>query len=149
YAYLMEWHEYYSPKALNQILKKGIRVKVAMKTFEMNGKTFDYGTIMIPVQNQILNTEEMAELLNNVARESHLDIFPVNTGLTQGIDLGSNNFKEIKKPVVAVITGDGITPSDAGEIWHLFDQRYKMLITKLDTRNFSRVNLNRYTHIIL
>lgn len=149
YAYLMEWHEYYSPKALNQILEKGIRVKVAMKTFEMNGKTFDYGTIMIPVQNQILNTEEMAELLNNVARESHLDIFPVNTGLTQGIDLGSNNFKEIKKPVVAVITGDGITPSDAGEIWHLFDQRYKMLITKLDTRNFSRVNLNRYTHIIL
>ena len=28
YAYLMEWHEYYSPKAVNLMLQKGIRVKV-------------------------------------------------------------------------------------------------------------------------
>jgi len=149
YAYLMEWHEYYSPKALNQILQKGIRAKVAMKTFSMNGKNYDYGTIMIPVQNQVLNNREMGDFLNKVAQESHIDITPVYTGLTEGIDLGSNNFRPIKTPRAAVIVGDGITPSDAGEIWHLFDQRFAMLITKLDTRNFNRFDLSRYTHIIL
>lgn len=149
YAYLMEWHEYYSPKALNQILQKGIRAKVAMKTFSINGKNYDYGTILIPVQNQVLTISKMGQFLNKVAQESHINITPVSTGLTEGIDLGSNNFRALKKPVVAVVVGDGITPSDAGEIWHLFDQRFAMPITKLDTRNFNRFDLSRYTHIIL
>jgi len=31
YAYLFEWHEYYTPKALNKILEKGLRAKVARR----------------------------------------------------------------------------------------------------------------------
>ncbi len=34
YAYLFEWNEYYSPKLLNAILKKGLRAKVSMKHFK-------------------------------------------------------------------------------------------------------------------
>lgn len=149
YAYLMEWHEYYAPKALHLILDKGIRAKVGLKTFSLSGKEYDYGTILIPVQNQKLNKTELVKELNEIAKKTHINISPVSTGLTEGINLGSNNFRTITAPKVAVMVGDGITPSDAGEIWHLFDQRYEMPITKLDTRNFSRVDLNRYTHIIL
>lgn len=149
YAYLMEWHEFYSPKALNQLLQKEIRVKVALKTFALEGKAYDYGTIMIPVQNQSLNKTELASAINQIAKNSHIDITPVKTGLTQGIDLGSNSFETVKKPKVALLVGDGVTPYDAGEIWHLFDQRYEMLLTKLDTRNFNRTDLSRYTHFIL
>ena len=32
-----------------------------------------------------------------------------------------------------------------GEIWHLFDTRYKTLITKIDVRNINRVNLSKYS----
>ncbi|MEX2349346.1 MAG: M14 family zinc carboxypeptidase [Flavobacteriaceae bacterium] len=149
YAYLMEWHEYYTPKALNQMLQKGIRVKVGMKPFSLNGKEYDYGTVMIPVQNQELDKAALALELNKIAKEAHVDIIPVSTGYSEGINLGSNNFNTIKKPKVALMVGDGITPYDAGEIWHLFDQRYAMKITKLDTRSFDRTDLSSYTHIIL
>ncbi|MDO9036947.1 MAG: M14 family zinc carboxypeptidase, partial [Lutibacter sp.] len=138
YAYLMEWHEYYSPKALNQILEAGIMAKVSLKQFSMDGVDFDYGTILIPVQNQKLSAQELAQILNKVAQESNITIMPVSTGLAKGIDLGSSNFKTIKKPKVALLVGDGITSLDAGEIWHLFDQRYAMLITKLDLQGFGR-----------
>jgi len=149
YAYLMEWHEYYSPKALNQILEAGIMAKVSLKQFSMDGVDFDYGTILIPVQNQKLSAQELAQILNKVAQESNITITPVSTGLAKGIDLGSSNFKTIKKPKVALLVGDGITSLDAGEIWHLFDQRYAMLITKLDLQGFGRKKLSSYTHIIL
>ncbi len=149
YPYLMEWHEYYAPKALNQILDKGIRAKVGMKTFSLDGKNYDYGTILIPVQNQNLTQPVLAAALNEIANDAHINITPVSTGLTEGINLGSNNFRTITTPKVALIVGDGITPSDAGEVWHLFDQRYAMQITKLGTRNFNRRDLSRYTHIIL
>jgi len=149
YAYLMEWHEYYTPKALNQILEADITAKVGLKPFEMDGKKFDYGTILIPVQNQKMTPQELAQFLTKVAHESFTTITSVSTGRTNGMDLGSNNFKTLKKPKVALLVGDGITPSDAGEIWHLFDQRYAMKITKLDTRNVSRTDVSRYTHLIL
>jgi len=149
YAYLMEWHDYYTPKALYALLKEGVRAKVGMKQFSMGGTQYDYGTIMIPVQNQKMSGQEIAAIIKKVSAESHVKFTAVGTGLTEGIDLGSNQFRAIELPKVAVVVGDGITPYDAGEIWHLFDTRYDIPITKLDTRSFSRVDLSRYTDIIL
>ena len=149
YGYLMQWHHYYAPKALQQLLDKDLRAKVAMKPFSLNGKDYDYGTIFIPVQNQELNSTELFTFLSDVSKKSHLTLTGVPTGLTEGIDLGSRQFKPISKTKVALLVGEGITPYDAGEIWHLFDTRYAMNITKLDVKNFNRYDLSSYTDIIL
>ncbi|WP_299124518.1 M14 metallopeptidase family protein [uncultured Winogradskyella sp.] len=149
YAYLFEWNEYYAPKLLNAILKKGLRAKVSLKTFKANGKSYDYGTIMIPAKNQDITTSEVYTFLNDLAQESYIKIDAVTTGLTDGIDLGSRNFRALELPKIAILVGDGITSSDAGEIWHLFDTRYDIIATKLDTKNFRRADLSRYNTIIM
>ena len=149
YAYLMEWNDYNTPKVLNKILEKGLRAKVSLKTFKLENKSYDYGTILIPVQNQKLNKQELSNFINELSKENNVLINGVSTGLSEGIDLGSSNFKAIEPQKVALIVGRGITPYDAGEVWHLFDQRYDMLISKLDTRDFNRTNLSKYTDIIL
>tara|TARA_R110002020_G_scaffold37072_6_gene111848 strand:- start:22713 stop:25226 length:2514 start_codon:yes stop_codon:yes gene_type:complete len=149
YAYLFEWNEYYTPKALNSILNKGLRAKVAKSPFSLGGRTYDYGTIMVPVENQELEKDELYAFLQGVAKESHINITSASTGLTKGIDLGSNDFDPLEKQEVALLVGNGITSYDAGEIWHLFDQRYQMKITKLDTDYFGRTDLDRYTALIV
>ena len=149
YAYLMEWNDYNTPKVLNKILEKGLRAKVSLKTFKLENKSYDYGTILIPVQNQKLNKQELSNFINELSKENNVLINGVSTGLSEGIDLGSSNFKAIESQKVALIVGRGITPYDAGEVWHLFDQRYDMLISKLDTRDFNRTDLSKYTDIIL
>jgi hypothetical protein len=149
YAYLFEWGEYYTPRALDKLLQKGIRAKVAMQPFELAGKKYDYGTVLIPVQNQLLSSDELYDFLQEVARQSQLTITGVNTGLTQGIDLGSKRFELIRKPKVALVVGKGINAYDAGQVWHLFDQRYDMNITKLDPTYLQGVDLSKYTTIIL
>ena len=149
YAYLMEWNDYNTPKVLNKILEKGLRAKVSLKSFKLENKSYDYGTILIPVQNQKLNKQELSNFINELSKENNVLINGVSTGLSEGIDLGSSNFKAIEPQKVALIVGRGITPYDAGEVWHLFDQRYDMLISKLDTRDFNRTNLSKYTDIIL
>jgi hypothetical protein len=55
----------------------------------------------------------------------------------------------LKKPNIALLVGDGVSSYDAGEIWHLLDTRYHIPITKIDTRNLSRINLDNYTDIIV
>ena len=149
YAYLFEWNEYYTPKALHSILEKGLRAKVAKKPFTLEGIAYDYGTIMVPVQNQELNATEIHSFLKEIAIESKLKITAVGTGLTTGIDLGSRDFDAVNKQKVAIIVGDGVRSYDAGEIWHLFDTRYNMKLTKLDLSYLSRVDLSTYTDIIL
>ncbi|KAF9658393.1 M14 family metallopeptidase [Tenacibaculum sp. ZH5_bin.1] len=148
-GYLFSWNEYSTPKALNTILEKGLRAKVAMKEFVNDGNSYDYGTIFIPAQNQKLNGNELFDFLGKVANENYIEIKGVSTGLNEGIDLGSRNFEAVKKQKVAMLVGKGVTSYDAGEIWHLLDQRYDMKLTKLDTDYASRVNLDKYTTIIV
>lgn len=149
YAYLFEWHEYYTPKALNSILNKGLRAKVAKAPFSLEGKSYDYGTIMVPVQNQKLDADALHQFLVKVAQESKIQIHAVGTGLTTGIDLGSNDFDPLTRQKVGILVGTGVRSYDAGEIWHLFDTRYHMKLTKIDTKYFNTVDLSRYTDLIL
>ncbi|OSY88437.1 zinc carboxypeptidase [Tenacibaculum holothuriorum] len=148
-GYLFPWNEYYTPKALNTILERGLRAKVAMKQFKNDGNSYDYGTIFIPAQNQKLNGTELFQFLEKIAQENHIEMKGVSTGLNEGIDLGSRNFRAIKQPKVAMLVGNGITSYDAGEIWHLLDQRFDMKLTKLDMSYATRVDLSRYTTIIV
>ena len=149
YAYLFETHGYYYPKALYKLLDYGLRAKVSMKKFKINNKSFDYGTIMIPTHNQNLNPNEIHKILSEVSVTSELNIYGTNTGASQeGIDLGSRNFKTIKKPKIGLLVGDGVRSYDAGEIWYIMDRQYNIPITKIDTRILERLNLEKYTHFI-
>ncbi|MDT0678345.1 M14 family metallopeptidase [Autumnicola musiva] len=149
YAYLMDWRNYNAPGALNRMLTKGLRAKVAMKNFSVNEENFSYGTIMISVKNQSLSVDEIYNLIQEISEKTAIPFKALKTGLTGGISLGSNNFRSIKPQSVALIVGERIRPFDAGEIWHLFDQRFDMRITKLDIKNLSQTDLSRYTDIIL
>lgn len=149
YAYLFEWNEYYTPKALYQLLEKGIRVKVANSQFKMGEKLYDYGTVMIPVQNQHLDKNELYDFLREVAEKSHLTIDAVSTGFAEGGDLGSGSFQNVELPKVAMLVGQGVTSYDAGEIWYLFDQQYEIPLTKLDQIQFNSADLSRYTILII
>ena len=148
-GYLMPWNEYYTPKALNTILKKGLRAKVSMKNFKNGQTSYDYGTIFIPVQNQKLTSTELYNFLIETANENHLVINGVDTGLNDGIDLGSNNFRRVSLPKIGMLVGNGINASDPGEIWHLLDQRYDMHVTKLDMIYFNRLDLSKYNVLIV
>ncbi len=149
YAYLIPWGGYYAPKVLNVLLEKGLRIKVSMGTFSYKDRTFDYGTLVVPVKNQNLSPEEIHELLKAASREAHTEIVAIPTGLTAGINLGSRQMRALAPAKVAVIVGDGVAPYDAGEIWHLLDTRYDMKVTKLDVKNIGAADLSKYTDIIL
>jgi len=149
YAYIFEPHEYYTHAAIYKILDHGIRVKTATRKFSINGKKYDYGTYMIQVQNQELSSDEIYKLLSNISAEYNVNFESQPTGITNGIDLGSDYFIIVNQPKIALIVGDGVRSYDAGEIWHLLDTRYDIPITKLDIGDLGYIDLNKYSHIIL
>ena len=146
YAYLMEYHEYLTPKALNKLLENDIIVKVSTRQFTLEGKEFDYGTILIPVLNN--DADKLYAMVKEISKESMVKIQSVKTGYAEGPDLGSSYFKRLRKKNIGLLVGDGITSYDAGEIWHLLDTRYDVKVNKLDLRNIERIDLDKYTTII-
>lgn len=154
YAYVFEWDEYYAPRALNRLLKNDVRARVAAEPFEaMAGgqqRSFDYGTIMVPVGPQNVNEDEIHSLIQEVAQNDVLTIYAINSGLTSGgIDFGSNTFENLEKPNVAIISGDGTSGYEVGEVWHLLDQRYNMTPTLLTMEELGSADLSRYNVMIM
>ncbi|TXB63057.1 M14 metallopeptidase family protein [Phaeodactylibacter luteus] len=150
YAYLLEWEHYSAPAALYAIMNGGLRAKVASEPFELEGKAYARGTVMVPVQGQDKGADEVYELMRQVAEQHKAVIIGVGTGLTpQGIDLGSRSFELLKKPDVLLIVGPGASPYEAGEAWHLLDQRYGIPVTMIEQEDVGRADLSRYTSIIM
>ncbi len=154
YAFAFDWDEYYAPAALFYLLENGLTVKVASKPFQ--GETakglwdFNYGAIVISTQNQPVQGEALAVLLRKAAAIGHLDIQGLRSGLTPGgIDLGSNNMKRLQKPKVLLLAGEGVSPSDAGEVWHLLDTRYSIPVAKVDPAKVSQAVLDRFNVVIM
>ena len=149
YAYLFEPHEYYAQAAVYHLIKEGIRVKTATRKFSINGKEFDFGTYLIPVQNQSMNSEDIYNKLLEISNTYNINFESQATGITSGIDLGSDYFIIVNEPKIGLIVGDGVRSYDAGEIWHLLDTRYNIPITKLDIDDLDYIDLSKYSHIIL
>ncbi len=149
YAYLFEPHEYYAQAAVYNLIKEGIRVKTATRKFSINGKEFDFGTYLIPVQNQSMSSEDIYNKLLEISNTYNINFESQATGITSGIDLGSDYFIIVNEPKIGLIVGDGVRSYDAGEIWHLLDTRYNIPITKLDVDDLRYIDLSKYSHIIL
>ncbi len=154
YAYLLEWDELYAPAALNELLNAGLIIKVATNKFDMavsgGNRKFDYGTILIPVKMQSQSSEAVAAMVGGVTEKYRVKVFAVSSGnVNSGSDLGSNKFAVISKPSIAMIAGVGANPTDAGEVWHLLDQRMNMQATHLEQAIFNRVELNKYNTLIM
>jgi hypothetical protein len=100
YAYLFEPHEYYAQAAVYHLIKEGIRVKTATRKFSINGKEFDFGTYLIPVQNQSINSEGIYNKLLEISNNYNINFESQATGITSGIDLGSDYFIIVNEPKI-------------------------------------------------
>ncbi|SOE21803.1 Zinc carboxypeptidase [Spirosomataceae bacterium TFI 002] len=149
YSYLFEWDGYFAPRAANELINNGYRLKYAMEPFttmqEGKQKEFSYGTIQILCEGKSPN-----QLLQKLASRDGITFYAQQTGLTlKGINMGSEKFKPLEKLTPLMITGSGVDANDAGEVWHLLDQRVNLPLILADIDQVNRMDLSKYSHIIL
>jgi hypothetical protein len=150
YAYIFEMKGYYAHRALKRLLKAGITVQINENPFSINGKSFDRGTAVIPLGTQKSKVATIDSIMRFVAKEDGIDVMKSSTGYAQqGIDMGSGSMNILKLPTVAILVGDGVSSYEAGEVWHLLDQRFGMAVTLLPVENFGKTKLSKYNRIVM
>jgi hypothetical protein len=154
YAYIVNWDDYNTPAALYYMQSKGLKVAAAFKPFTIGTSSgeinFNYGSLLIPVSKQEKTSSEVYQIVLAAQEKFNVPISGTNSGFSiKGIDLGSNNFRVLKKPKVAMLIGEGVSSYEAGEVWHLLDTRIHMPITKIRMNNYSNANLDKYNTLVM
>ena len=158
YAYIFDWNQYKSANVLLGLQDAGLNTKMTHKELDVNinadrqkvNTIFGRGSIIVPLQNQSKSAEEIEALLADLAKENDLNIYALSTGMTETyMTLGNPDIAALDRPNVMVIVGDGTSSYDAGEIWHIMDQRLGYPLTKMETGDVSPSSLQRYNTIVM
>ncbi|MBA4852486.1 M14 family metallopeptidase [Emticicia sp. BO119] len=150
YAYIATYSSFEDVKFLSQILAKGIKVRFNENPFETGGRKFEVGSIIITRTNNLRLGDEFDRIVQSAAKTFNINLLASNSGMvTSGNDFGSNSVNVLKNPRVAVISGDGISPTAFGEVWHFFEQQINYPVTVIEGSTFGRVPLDQIDVLIL
>ena len=149
YAYAIEPYGYLSFKAINRLLSEKVVVQMLNEVHNDGTRTYPRGTMIIPVSAQESKRIWIEQTIDKIIAEDGINVYSLSTGLAKsGVDLGSSSNTTMKEPKVAVLVEGSVSSYEAGEVWHLLDQRYKMKVTLLPVSRLSR-ELSRYNRIII
>ena len=154
YAYLFESTDYNIHQVIHHLQDAGVIVQSSFRPFTAivnnQPKKFGYGSLILPVSLQNISPDSLFKVIARVSKLAAVPAYSVATGYNSGgIDMGSNYVRSLKEPKVALIIGTGVVGLEAGEIWHLLDQRLQMSVTKLDVLVLPRADLSKYNTIIM
>ena len=159
-AYVFDWSHYNAPKVLNTLLQQGYLPRIATEPFKAQTdkgiQAFGRGSVIVPVLKQIgananVNGENLYNIIQQAAIHDGVKAYALNSSHTTsiGMDLGSNSIDAVTLPKVALVIGPGMSPYQAGEVWHLLDKRMHMPVVLLDKSKLSSADLSAYTHLVM
>ncbi|TDB64427.1 M14 family zinc carboxypeptidase [Arundinibacter roseus] len=133
YAYVANWNSLADLRFLTDLFAKNIRLRTSNVAFEMNGKTFAAGTLVITRKgNEALN-QNFDRIVTEAATKYQIQLTPAVTGfVTKGSDFGSGDVVPLTAPKVAVVGGNGVSPLALGEVWHFFEQQINYPLTVVE-----------------
>ena len=150
YAYLARWNNLQDLRFLTELMKEGVKVRQAEKAFETDGQRYEPGTLIITRTGNERMGDKLDAIVRKLAKEYEVGLSATGTGfVSSGADFGSGSVHYLKKPKVALLSGDGVSAYGFGEIWHFFEQQIGYPVTVLNTSYFRSVPLNEFDVLIL
>ena len=153
-AWAIPWNQLNAPRLLQQLLNKNAKVRSALKPFSAHTtntiQSFAAGTLV--VQAGIQGEDVLLEILSTLdsAVLDGLEIHALRSTMTGiGPDLGSAHFPIINPVKPLIIGGKGTSSYQAGEIWHLLDQRLGLAAPMIELSRLNTAELAPYTHLLL
>jgi hypothetical protein len=127
-----------------RFLAAGGRARVLGKPSTFGGRRWPAGTWFIPARgNDTVQGRVTAAGLGALVR-------PVASGMAEsGIDLGSENVARVELPRVAVVAGEGVSPTSFGAHWFFLEQELGMPFDAVMASDLGGIDLDEYDVIVL
>ncbi|MCC5855229.1 MAG: peptidase M14 [Idiomarina sp.] len=154
-GYVFSWEPYFAPRVLSHLLQQGIHARLAPDAMTVRtpegDQAYNRGAVIVTRAYQQKPWREVRETLAQLADANRIRVHTITDGLTPttGMDIGSGSIRPIAEPRVMIVVGDGVNFQESGEAWYYLDRHVNLPVTMVETTRLGRVDLSRYTHIIL
>ncbi|MBO0929495.1 M14 family zinc carboxypeptidase [Fibrella aquatilis] len=150
YAYLARWQSMPSVQLLAQLLANKLKVRAAEKPFDTNGQTYGAGTLLITRAGNERLGNRFDEIVQQEAAKLNVKLTPIKSGfVTKGSDFGSDFVLALKAPRVGVVSGEGLTATAVGEVWHYFDQELKYPVSLINGSDLANVDWRQLDVLVM
>ena len=149
YVYMFKYQDVKDVAFMAELMRNGINVRAAERSFSINGEDFEPGTLIVTRRNNE-GVKDFDQMVQQVAQKAGRKIFTSTTGfVSNGKDVGAEAVKYLKPPRIAVLFGEQTSSLSAGEIWHFFEQQINYPITQIGTNYFNDIKLEKYDVLIV
>ncbi len=145
HALLLDAADDATAAAAFQLLARGLRLRAASRAFQVGGRGFAAGSLILPIRPELSGAE-----VERICEQSGAHVVPTVLALTDvGPDLGSRQVATLALPRIALLTGFGVSAQALGRIWHLLDHEMQAPVSLVPIQRISRADLLAYNVIIL
>ncbi|MEM9822091.1 MAG: M14 family metallopeptidase, partial [Bacteroidota bacterium] len=150
YGYVVEWSSLKDARFLKDLLDQKIAVRAATEAFEIAGRKFGIGTLVINRGDNRKHRGAFERMLFAAAQTHQQELIPLTTGFaTKGADLGSARMRLLEKPDILVLSGEETSTNDFGHVWYFFEQDLGQAITIIDAEDLGRTDLDDFNTLVL
>ncbi|MFB6229842.1 MAG: M14 metallopeptidase family protein [Salinibacter sp.] len=150
YAYVTPWASRADARFAAALLREDIHVRFAEKAFTVDGRSYEPGALVVLRAGNTNRIDQFDATVRRLAEAHGQGLHAVSTGFTEkGPDFGSDNFRIVEPPHVAVLSGPPTTPPRLGEVWHYFDRQIDYPATLLPADDFAPSMLDDVTALVL
>ncbi len=150
YAYLGVWNALSNAQFLSDIIQKGVRVRFARDSFEVDGGTWAPGTLIITRGENLDLGTRFDEIVRTAAEKHQQPLGLATTGLvSRGHDFGSSDVMMVQVPTVAVLYDDETDNNSYGHIWYFMERELNYPFTSLNTKQINDDAIARFNTIIV
>lgn len=129
YATLLPWTSNAAARALVELQRSGMKMRVAKEEFTQGDYTFGRGTILISHAD---NGADLQGTIERLAREARATLIRTGTGWQErGISLGSMEMLPLKTPKIAMLYDRPTSTLSCGWMIYTLEQVYRMPFTAM------------------
>ena len=146
YGYIIRLNGINDTKLMSALLDANVKLRFAESAFENDNASYNEGSLLVLRKGN----EDKLDKIVSLFQQFKTEYKNLSSGFSQnGFDAGSDRIHFVKNPKVALLTGEGVSSTGAGEVWHFFEQELNKKITLLNAIDFNNIDFKNYTTIIL
>ncbi|MEO0982133.1 MAG: M14 metallopeptidase family protein [Pseudomonadota bacterium] len=147
FGQIAPWSDGGQARLVIAALRTGLKGKTADEAFTQDGRVFPAGTVVFPAAD---NPPDLDAQLQALALEIGAELVPMETSWVEaGPNFGSSAFAALSEPKIAIVWGEGTSPTSAGNTRFVLERQLGLPVAPIKASTLARADLSLYDVLII
>lgn len=147
WGYAIAWSDAGQARLVAALAAEGLNMRTTDEAFRVGSRTYPRGSVLVPRHGAPDNLDDL--IARHVAETGARADGMASSWVDDGPNPGSASFRRLVAPRIAMLWGEGTSPTEAGATRYVLEQRYNLAVTVIRTRTISRADLSRFDVLVL